>query len=147
MKLFLSFLISVITITTAFSTASIAPQLEGCATGKAVVVKPPRWEKLGQRKVDYKVDRDEILVTAREGRFTALKLTVKKGGINMHKMVIHFADGSKKNVDLRAKIPAGGSTRVIDLPGNRRIIRKVVFVYDTKNFSSRKAVVELWGRH
>ncbi len=119
----------------------------GCSNSKAVVAKPPRWEKLGQRKVNYAVDRDEIFVTAREGRFTALKLTVKKGGINMHKMVIHFADGSKKKVDLRAKIPAGGSTRVIDLPGNRRIIRKVVFVYDTKNFSSRKAVVELWGRH
>lgn len=147
MKLFLSFLISVFTFTTAFSTASIAPQLEGCATGKAVVVKPPRWEKLGQRKVDYKVDRDEILVTAREGRFTALKLTVKKGGINMHRMVVHFADGSKKEVELKENMSAGSSTRVIDLPGNRRIIRKVVFVYDTKNFSSRKAVVELWGRH
>lgn len=117
-----------------------------CTTEKALVVKPPRWIKLGERKVNYTVDRDEILVTAAEGRFTALKLRVENGGINLHRMVVHFADGSIKEVELRENIPAGGSSRVIDLPGNRRIIHKVVFVYDTKNFSDRKAVVELWGR-
>lgn len=146
MKILLSILLSIFAFTSAFSTASIAPVMDGSTTGKAVVVKPPRWIKLGQRKVNYALDRDEILVTASEGRFTALKLRVKKGGINLHRMVVHFADGTKKEVALRANIQAGGSTRVIDLPGNRRIIRKVVFVYDTKNLSGRKAVVELWGR-
>lgn len=108
---------------------------------------PPRWEKLGERKVNYSADRDEIFVTAREGRFTALKIMVKKGGINMHKLVVHFGDGSSEELELRNEIPAGGESRVIDLPGKRRVIHHVVFWYDTKNFADRKAVVELWGRH
>ena len=39
-----------------------------------ILENPPRWEKLGQRRVNYGLDRDEILVTAREGTFTALRL-------------------------------------------------------------------------
>jgi hypothetical protein len=108
---------------------------------------PPRWEKLGERRVNFGVDHDEIMVTASEGRFSALKIMVKKGGINMHKMVVHFGDGSSEEIELRNDIPAGGESRVIDLPGKKRVIRKVVFWYDTKNFADRKAEVELWGRH
>lgn len=108
---------------------------------------PPRWEKLGERNVNFKVDRDEILVTASEGRFTALKIKVRKGAINLHKMVVHFGDGSTQEVETRDEVPAGGESRVINLEGNRRVIHKVVFVYDTKNFADRRAEVELWGRH
>jgi hypothetical protein len=108
---------------------------------------PPRWEKLGERKVNFAVDRDEILVTASEGRFTALKILVKKGAINLHKVVVHFGDGSEQEVETRDEIRAGGESRVINLEGNRRVIRKVVFVYDTKNFADKRAEVELWGRH
>ncbi len=111
-------------------------------------INPPRWEKLGQRKVNYSLDRDEIMVTALDGRFSAVKLMVKKGGINMHKMVIHFGDGTKQQVNLKNKIPAGGATRVIQLKGQKkRVIRKVVFWYDTKNLANKRATVELWGRH
>ncbi len=141
------FLLAVFTLTVGFTNSSVAPVLDGNINAKAVAAKQPRWEKLGQRKVNYSVDRDEIFVTAREGRFKALKFIVRKAPINMHKLVIHFANGSKKEVDLRENIPAGGSSRVIDLPGNKRIIKKVVFVYDTKNRASQKAVVELWARH
>jgi hypothetical protein len=108
---------------------------------------PPKWEKLGQRKVNRAVDKDEIFVTAREGRFSKVKLVVKKSAINMHKMVIHYANGGKQDINLRNNIPAGGSTRVIDINGGKRIIKKVVFWYDTKGLINNKAVVELWGRH
>ena len=107
---------------------------------------PPRWEKLGERNVNFRVDRDEILVTASEGRFTALKIKVRKGVLNLHKMVVHFGDGSEQEIETRDEIRAGGESRVINLEGNRRVIRKVVFVYDTKNFADQKAEVELWGR-
>lgn len=106
-----------------------------------------RWEKLGERKVNYAVDRDEIQVWARDGFFDALKLKVKKGAINLHKMVVHFGNGEQKEIELRNNIRPGGESRVIDLPGNNRVITKVVFWYDTKNRAHRKAEVELWGRH
>ena len=108
---------------------------------------PPKWEKLGQRKVNFMLDRDEIGVGRFEGFFTALQIKVKRGPINMHKMVVHFHNGETKELELRNNFTAGSESRVIDLPGNNRIIDKVVFWYDTKNFSGSRAVVELWGRH
>ena len=110
------------------------------------LTRPPRWEKLGERKVDRQVDRDEIFVTAREGVFSKIKLIVRRSAINMHRCVVHFRNGGTQEVDIRNNIPAGGETRVIDIDGNRRIITKVVFWYDTKGLQD-KAVVELWGRH
>ena len=107
----------------------------------------PRWEKLGQRTVNRRLDRDEIVVTAREGAFTAIKFRVRNSGINMHRLVVHYRNGEKHEVALRNNIPAGGESRVIDLPGRKRIIKKVVFWYDTKGIINDKAVISLWGRH
>ena len=34
---------------------------------------PPRWEKLGSRKVKFDVDKDVITVTRWDGRFNAVR--------------------------------------------------------------------------
>lgn len=105
------------------------------------------WELLGMRKVNYGLDRDEIVVTRAEGVFTALKLKINRSPVNMHKLVVHFGNGETEEIELRENFSAGSESRVIDLPGNKRIIRKVVFWYDTKNIANRKGVIQLWGRH
>ena len=107
----------------------------------------PRWEKLGERRVNFLVDRDEIQVGVFDGFFDALRIKVKTGSINMHRMIVHFQNGQTTEIELRNNFRAGSESRVIDLPGNNRIISKVVFWYDTRGFARSKAVVELWGRH
>lgn len=106
-----------------------------------------RWELLGTRTVKFINDRDEINVTAKEGLFTALRVKVLRSAMDMNKMTVHFGDGSSEDIEMRNSFKAGDQSRIIDLPGNRRIIKKVVFWYDTKNYKKRRAVVELWGRH
>ena len=76
------------------------------------------WEKLGERKVNFKLDRDEIIVGGIEGSFNALKIKVRRGAINMYKCIVHFRNGSTKEVELRNNIPAGEESRVTDLRGN-----------------------------
>lgn len=105
------------------------------------------WEMLGMRKVNYSLDRDEIIITRAEGVFTALQIKVKKAPINMKKLVVTFGNGDVEEFELRNNFAAGSESRVIDLPGNKRVIKKVVFWYDTKNIANRKGIVELWGRH
>ena len=61
------------------------------------------------------------------------------------KVLVHFGDGEVQEVELRRQIPAGGETRAIDLKGGRRVIRKVVFWYNTPQSKRRKAVVQLFG--
>lgn len=108
---------------------------------------PPGWELLGKRIVNFGLDHDEILVTAAEGRFTAIKLKLKGGPINMIKCVVHYGNGTSDEIELRAVIPANGESRIIDLQGGDRVINRVSFWYDTKNRAARRAIVEVWGRH
>ncbi len=107
-----------------------------------------RWEKLGERRVNRGLDHDVIMVTASEGNFKAIKLVVRHSGINLHRCVVHFANGGDQEVEIRQNIPSGGESRVIDLNGRDRYINHVSFWYDTKGgVLNDKAVVELWGRH
>lgn len=105
-----------------------------------------RWERLGMRKVNFLVDRDEIFVTAADGIFSALQIRVQGAPIDLMKVEVHYRNGDVQNLAVRENIPAGGQTRVIDLAGNKRIITKVVFWYDTKNRARQRATVVLWGR-
>jgi hypothetical protein len=105
------------------------------------------WEKLGSKKVNYGLDRDEILITASEGRFAKMKLKVKVAAVNMHKVTVHYGNGESQKIAIKKTIRKGGETRIIDLEGGKRVIKKVVFWYDTKNLAKRRATVEVWARH
>src|SRR5689334_10892413 len=85
-----------------------------------------RFEKLGERKVNFKSDKDQISGW-RDGFFNALRLKVTGGTINMKKMVIHFRNGETHEVELKQNFADGDESRVIDLPGKKRLIEKVVF--------------------
>ncbi|MFN7119505.1 MAG: hypothetical protein ACK4TA_22105 [Saprospiraceae bacterium] len=137
---------SIKTLLTAFALLVVASSFSAFTFVKNADLLP-KWELLGSRKVNYGLDKDEIAVTAREGRFTALKLVVKRGGINLHRLAVHFGNGEVEELEVRENIPADGESRVLDLPGNKRVISKVVFWYDTKNYANQKAVVNLWGRN
>jgi hypothetical protein len=108
---------------------------------------PPRWEFLGSRKINKSFDRDEIYVTHIEGSFNALKIRVTKRPITLYDMKVHYGNGSIEDVRLRMHIPAGGESRVIDLRGNKRVIKKVVFRYETKTNHGKRAEIKLYGRH
>lgn len=107
----------------------------------------PAWQKLGDRYVSHSVDRDEIQVRAKDGRFDAIKLRVNYRAVRFRDVKIHFGNGDVQDVQLRRRIPAGGETRVILLQGDRkRIVDKVVFWYNTVGRGRAQAEVELWGR-
>ena len=56
-------------------------------------------------------------------------------------------NGGKDEMTIRNFIPAGGETRVLDLKGGDRIIRKVDFFYKSNPSTRRKGKVILYGRH
>lgn len=112
---------------------------------KASEIRSGSWQKLGERTVNHRVERDEIRVGARDGAFRRIKLVVKRRAVNFRAVKVHYANGSIQDIDLRRSIPAGGETRAIDLNGRDRIIEKVVFYYDTKRQTGRRAVVQLFG--
>jgi hypothetical protein len=106
-----------------------------------------RWEFLGKRIVNYTLDRDVIPVTWREGSFNALRFEVKDGALNMRRCIVFFGNGEKQEIELRHNFGRGGNSRVIDLVGNNRLIDRIEFWYDSKNFSRSRAEVLVYGRH
>jgi len=105
------------------------------------------WERLGNRVVNYGLDKDDIFVGAHEGAFTKIKVEVSGGALNMHRMIVHYMNGSKQEISLKHNFNKKSSSRVIDLKGNKRLIKKITFVYDTKNLARAKAKVHVFGRH
>ncbi len=105
-----------------------------------------KWVFLGERLVNDRLDRDVIAVTAERGEFTSLQIRVKGASVDFYKVIVVFGNGRTQEVELRNTIRAGGSSRVIDLRGDDRVIRQIEFLYDANTIRGRKAMVRVFGR-
>lgn len=104
-----------------------------------------QWKFIGDKKVNFLIDRDVIHVTGNEN-YRQIKLKVTDGPVHILDMDIYFENGDKFDVSIRNKIPQGGESRVIDLPGGSRSIKKIEFWYETKGFLKGRGRVAVWGK-
>ncbi len=104
-----------------------------------------QWELLGSRRVNYAVDRDVIQVGAVEGQFNAVRIDVNQGDLEMFNLRLVFGDGDTWSPDTRITFRQGSRSRMIDLPGAARVVRRVEFLYRSR---ARRgyASVQLYGR-
>ncbi|MBL8566403.1 MAG: DUF2541 family protein [Hyphomicrobiaceae bacterium] len=76
-----------------------------------------------------RVDRDDRVVTfdvgRREGRFSALRFRADDGSVRIKSVRIVFGNGENQIVTVEDRLEQGDQTRVIDLAGERRFIRRV----------------------
>jgi hypothetical protein len=103
------------------------------------------WQLLGERTVRFTTDRDVIRVTASEGTFSKVKLRVLRNGIELLDVKIVYGDGGSQDFQIRRFIAAGSETRVLDLPGVARVIKKVELVYRSSGRTGKRASIQLWG--
>jgi len=115
-----------------------------CAPAKPTASK---WVMLGERTVNIQVDHDEILVTAAQGVFTKLKFHILKAPIHVLKARVVFGNGEDVVLAINRYYKAGQWTRVFDLPGNKRVIRKIVVNYKTVPVGRGRAHIVVWGKH
>jgi hypothetical protein len=106
----------------------------------------PTWVLLGERTVSDRMDHDTVVVTGARGDFSAVKIAVKRHAVQFHRVVVHFANGTSQELELREVIPARGESRVLDLTGTDRVIRSIDFWYDAQTFKGKKALVRIFGR-
>jgi hypothetical protein len=105
-----------------------------------------KWKFIGDKRVNFTVDRDVIHLGNIKDDFRKLVIRVTDGPVKMLDMKVYFDNGSVQDVQLRALIPQGGSSRVIDLEGGLRHLSKIEFWYETAGFTKGKARVAVWGR-
>lgn len=107
---------------------------------------PGRWELLGQREVDFRNDHDQIDVGRSEGRFKQIQFRVKDAPIEVTNMVVTFANDQTFSPKIRHRFADGSGTHVIDLPGERRTIKRIYFNYRSISRREGKGTVEVLAR-
>ncbi len=106
----------------------------------------PGWDFLGARVVDFGGDHDAIDCRG-EGRFTSFQIEVENGDLEMYDIVVTFGNGEKESPRTRFTFDDNTRTRVIDLPGNKRFIKRVDFYYKSIRASrDGKATINLYGK-
>lgn len=105
-----------------------------------------QWERLGSRKVDFRQDNDVIMVTAYEGRFSKLKLKINKAPIYLKNIRIVYGNGNSTELKVNRMLENGTETRAFDLPGDKRVIQKIVFNYRSVPSFRGKGIITVFGR-
>ncbi len=103
------------------------------------------WEPLGSRRVSFAVDHDVIDVGVREGVFDAIRIEVGGGTLEMYNIRLTFGNGDTWSPDTRVLFRQGSWSRLIDLPGPARVIRKIEFWYRSR-LRRGQATVRVFGR-
>lgn len=95
---------------------------------------------LGEARVDGARDRDTISVGRQAGGFRAIQLRVHGGAVNFDRIIVRYGNGTQEELQVRSTIRDGGHTRIIDLPGERRMIQSVDFWYGKAQWRTRPRV-------
>jgi len=104
------------------------------------------WIKLGSRKAAMlSRDFDSIIVGRGEGRFSAVRIRVRRHDVRFYGMRIVFGNGETQTVPLFGRIRDGAKSQVIDLSGGRRFIQRIEFRYRTSFNLRGSGVIEIWG--
>jgi len=100
---------------------------------------------LGERNVMGANQHDAIEVGRADGRFTAIMLVCENAPVGSDEVHVTFGDGELFEPKLRWAFQPGTTSRVIDLPGGARVIKRVDLVY--RGLAPQDtAKIELWGR-
>jgi hypothetical protein len=105
------------------------------------------WFFLEDKKVGFGVDHDVIHFGNWKDDVRQIKLMITDGPLKMYNMKIHFDNGATQDVSLRFRFAQGSESRVIDMDGGLRHLKKIEFWYETKGFARGRARVAVWGRN
>jgi len=107
---------------------------------------PPRDRLLGVRAVSFATDHDEIAVKALRGKFRRLRFQVSGNSLEMFNMAVIYGNNQRDAIATRLIFKEGEWSRLIDLAGARRNIRKIVFNYKTVGtLKGGRAEVKVFG--
>ncbi len=103
-----------------------------------------RWEELGCKSVAFVLDRDVIRVGRKE-RFKSIRLRVEGNKIEMLDLSVIYGNGARDSIRVREFIPAGGSTKALDLKGDARGIDRIELIYRSLPNFGGKAIICVEG--
>ena len=126
--------------------ALLAGFFVSCNSSRRVVGIEEGWEILGESKVNFVRDKDEIEVRNRN-QFTAIRFRVEDRDIRINDLKVSFINGDKLEPALDDAISADQMSRVIELGMEGRYLDRIEFKYRTTgNILKGRAKVLVLGR-
>lgn len=119
-------------------------------TGTAATYPPKdKWDFIGTKNIGHVIDKDVIYVRSSRVRYKTIELRTDRPNIDLHKCVIHFANGGKQTIRLR-RDNRGGESHIIDVDGRAKAIDKIV-IWGSRDYGKvfrifNKGTVEVWGK-
>ena len=102
-----------------------------------------QWEHVGTRKIDKKIEKDNIPVTVADGNFKKLILIAENRDIIIKQCIIQFEDDTRQIVNLRKKVEKDTASPEIDVTGGgSQRIESFLISYEA---NKKKGKVKLYG--
>lgn len=104
------------------------------------------WEHLGQRQVSFRAERD-VISAAGEGRFRRIMIVADDADLEIFNVRVVFGNGEVFSADTRFYFRENTRTRIIALPGEARVIRRIEFHYKSvRGGGDGRAEVHVYGQ-
>ena len=127
-------------LTLSISTASAAKEEVRPSSGA-----PGTWHVIGTTHASHSADHDSVVVNGPGDSFRKIKFHVKDAPLNLRRLEVIYDNGTSQHIETRNDIPKGGDSRLIDLNGGVRHIKRIDFWYDTKGWLNGQADVTIFG--
>ena len=90
---------------------------------------PGGWERLGEIRVQPRVERELLRVNPREGRFDRIGVRALDGDVEIVEMSLRYANGEFERIVINRKIRAGTNMPPFDFRGGQRRLREIDVAY------------------
>jgi hypothetical protein len=115
-------------------------------TAGSYAVNKPNIVLLGSRNVNFVLEKDVIPVAPYEGMFSKLMFKVQGNAVEITKLMVTYGNGDTQELPVKWIFQKGDWSREIDLKGDKRLIKKIVFHYKTVGRMIRgKARLSVYG--
>lgn len=120
--------------------------LTSCFTTRRSIPIEEGWELLGEQKVNFVRDKDELVVNSRN-QFTDIRFRVEGRDVRLNELKIYFQNGDKLEPAIDLIIQADRESRNIELAKDGRTIDRIEFRYRTTgNILKGRANVLVYGK-
>lgn len=134
------------TLTSVIALLAAAFILQSCSSSRKTIAIEEGWELIGESKVNFVRDRDEVNVVS-SSTFTALRFKVEDKPIRLKSLNVVFQNGDKLAPMVDDQIEADQFSREISLGPEGRSIRSVDFSYRSKgNLLKGRAKVLIFAK-
>jgi len=117
-----------------------------CGSSRKTLVMEEGWELIGETKVNFIKDKDEVLVDSTK-LYTMLRFKVEDREIRLEEVKVYFTNGDKLEPNIAEAIKPAEYSKDIELSYEGKAINKIQFKYRTTgSLLKGRAAILIFGK-